>query len=69
VENRFDRVERLLAISVIQNMKGASQQEKAVQLSVAGFSNIEIADLLQTSAQVVAQHLYASRKTRAHKKR
>ncbi len=69
MENRLDRVERLLAISLIQNMKGASQQEKAVQLSVAGFSNIEIADLLQTSPQVVAQHLYASRKTKGGKKR
>lgn len=57
-----DRTERLLAILLLESMKGASQREKAVRLSLAGFSNVEIADLLQTSAQVVAQHLYASRK-------
>jgi DNA-binding CsgD family transcriptional regulator len=57
-----DRAERLLAILLLESMKGASQREKAVRLSLAGFTNVEIADLLQTSAQVVAQHLYASRK-------
>ncbi len=57
-----DRTERLLAILLLESMKGANQREKAVRLSIAGFSNVEIADLLQTSAQVVAQHLYASRK-------
>ncbi len=57
-----DRTERLLAILVLESMKGASQREKAVRLSLAGFSNVEIADLLQTSAQVVAQHLYTSRR-------
>lgn len=58
-----DRTERLLAILLLQSMKGASQREKALQLSLAGFSNVEIADLLQTSAQVVSQHLYESRKS------
>ena len=43
-------------------MKGATQAEKAVQLSVAGFTAVEIADLLQTSAAVIHQHLYAMRK-------
>jgi DNA-binding NarL/FixJ family response regulator len=57
-----DRTQRLLAILLLEAMKGASQKEKAVRLSLAGFSNVEIADLLQTSAQVVAQHLYESRK-------
>ncbi len=57
-----DRAERLLAIILLESMKGASQREKAVRLSLAGFTNVEIANLLQTSAQVVAQHLYSSRK-------
>lgn len=57
-----DRTERLLAILLLESMRGASQREKAVRLSLAGFSNVEIADLLQTSAQVIAQHLYESRK-------
>ena len=59
---RQDRTERLLAILLLESMRGASQREKAVRLSLAGFSNVEIADLLQTSAQIVAQHLYASPK-------
>ncbi len=57
-----DRTERLLAILLVESMKGASQKEKAARLSLAGFSNVEIADLLQTSAQVVAQNLYTSRR-------
>ncbi len=57
-----DRIEKLLAALLLHEMKGAPQREKAVQLSVAGFSNVEIADLLQTSAAVVAQYLYEVRK-------
>jgi DNA-binding CsgD family transcriptional regulator len=65
----MDRIERLLGLLLVQNMKGASQQERAAQLSVAGFTNIEIADLLGTSAQVVASHLYAARKSKGAKRR
>lgn len=65
MENTFERVERLLALLLIQNMKGATKQEKAIQLNLAGFSNVEIADILQTSGQVVAQLLYVSRRARA----
>lgn len=57
-----DRVERIMALMLLHAMKGASQQEKSVQLSLAGFSNYEIADLLQTTAAVVAQSLYTARK-------
>jgi DNA-directed RNA polymerase specialized sigma24 family protein len=57
-----ERVEKLLAALLLQNMKGVPQREKAVQLSLAGFSNVEIADLLDTSAGVVAQYLYEVRK-------
>ena len=56
------RAERILAILLLETMKGANQREKAVRLSLAGFSNVEIADLLQTSAQTVAQHLYETRR-------
>jgi len=56
------RTERLLALILLQNLKGSSQQTKVVELSVAGFSNFEIADLLQTSGAVVAQSLYEARK-------
>jgi hypothetical protein len=68
MELQIGRVERLLGLLLIQNMKGGSQGEKAVQLSLAGFTNIEIADLLRTSAQVVAQHLYSARKSKGAKK-
>jgi len=57
----MERVERLLALLLIQQIKG-SQGEKAMQLSVAGFSNTEIADLLQTTGAVVSQVLYKARK-------
>jgi len=57
-----DRLERVLALLLVHSMKGASQQEKIVQLSVAGFTNYEIADLLQTTTGVVAQSLYTARR-------
>ena len=69
MEKGFERVERILAILLLNNMKGASQREKAVVLNLAGFSNIEIADVLQTNSKVVSQHLYTSRKTGRSKKR
>jgi hypothetical protein len=65
VDNSFERVEKLLALLLIQNMKG--QQEKATHLSIAGFSNVEIANILQTSSGVIAQLLYTSRKAKGKK--
>jgi predicted transcriptional regulator len=55
-------MERLLALILLHSLKGSSQQDKIAQLSVAGFSNLEIANLLQTTAAVVAQSLYAARR-------
>jgi hypothetical protein len=66
MENTLERVEKLLALLLIQDMKG--QQEKATQLSIAGFSNLEIADVLQTSSGVIAQLLYMSKKAKRKKK-
>jgi len=63
-----DRIERLLAISVIQGMKGATQADKALQLSLAGFTNVEIGNLLQTTQAVISQYLYAARKKKKKKK-
>jgi len=68
MHNAQDRTERLLATMLLELMKGASQKEKALRLSLSGFTNVEIADLLQTSAQVVAQNLYTSRKRTRRKK-
>ncbi len=69
MESPLDRTERLLAVLLLQTMRGASQKEKSLQLSLAGFTNVEIADLLQTSSQVIAQHLYEARKTSRRKKK
>lgn len=56
------RTERMMALLLLQGMKGATQAEKAVQLSIAGFTAVEIADLLQTTTAVIHQHLYSMRK-------
>lgn len=64
-----ERIEKLLALLLLNSLKGASIREKASQLSSAGFSNIEIADLLRTSAQVVTQSLYEARKKKPRKKK
>jgi DNA-directed RNA polymerase specialized sigma24 family protein len=58
-----DRSERILALLLLNTLKEASQQTKVVQLSLAGFSNFEIADLLQTTSAVVATSLYTAKKT------
>lgn len=57
-----DRTERLLALVLLQHLKGVSQREKVLQLNLAGFSNTEIADLLQTTSAVVSQSLYTARR-------
>ena len=63
-----ERLERLLALLLLAQLKGASQREKIIQLSLAGFSNVEIADLLQTTAAVVYQRLYEAKKGGEKKK-
>lgn len=57
-----DRIERLLALLVLQNMKAANMATKAKELSMAGFTNVEIANLLETTPAVVSQSLYTARK-------
>jgi predicted transcriptional regulator len=64
----IDRIERLVAILVVHSMKGATQAEKALQLSLAGFTNVEIANLLETTQGVIAQYLYTGRKKKKKKK-
>jgi DNA-directed RNA polymerase specialized sigma24 family protein len=60
MEETPDRVERLLALLLVREVK--TQREKIVQLNVAGFTNTEVADLLQTTSAVVNSELYAARK-------
>lgn len=68
MDNPDDRTERLLALILLNQMKGASQREKAIQLNLAGFSNVEIANLLETKTPVIAQVLYEARKGKSTKK-
>jgi DNA-directed RNA polymerase specialized sigma24 family protein len=59
-----DRIERLLALILLNQMKGASQKDKVLALNLAGFSNIEIADILEITADKVAKSLYQARQPR-----
>ena len=56
------RAEHLLALILLQQMKASPQRDKVLHLSLAGFTNTEIADLLQTTSAVVAQSLYEARR-------
>lgn len=62
MENRFERIEKLLALLLLENLKSKTQAEKMLRLSLAGFTNIEIADLLDTSAAVVSVRLSEARR-------
>ena len=64
MENRFDRIEKLLALILLELMRGANQTVKIRRLNLAGFTNAEIADFLETKATVVAVRLSESRKKR-----
>jgi DNA-binding CsgD family transcriptional regulator len=64
-----DRAEKLLALILLQLMKGASQREKVAQLSLSGLSNLEIADLLGTSSGVVATYVSAARRGKTRRKK
>jgi len=64
-----DRTEKLLALLILHAMKGQPQREKAHVLNLAGLSNVEIADLLDTTTQTVAQHLYEHRKRKPSSRR
>jgi DNA-directed RNA polymerase specialized sigma24 family protein len=57
-----ERTEKLLALILLNQLKGVSQRDKIQQLNLAGFSNVEIADIIQTTTAVVSQALYETRK-------
>ena len=64
MEYSTDRTEKLLALLLLKDIE--EQKEKIRTLNLAGFSNVEIADLLQTSSPIVAQSLYEVRKHARH---
>ena len=58
--------DRIAAFVMLDGMpKDATQAQKTLRLSLIGFSNPEIASMLQTSSAVVATNLYAERKKAA----
>ncbi len=57
-----DRMERLLVMILLQQMKETPQAKKIYQLNLAGLSNIEIANVLETTPQVVSQTIYEMRR-------
>ncbi len=61
------RQERLLVALLLQSMKGTPLKEKVKVLSMAGFSNIEIANLLEIPAHNVSQYIYDARKSKPRK--
>jgi DNA-directed RNA polymerase specialized sigma24 family protein len=68
-KGEVERTERLLALLLLQGMKSAPQREKVLQLNLAGFSNVEIADLLGITGAGVSQALYEARKPTRRKPR
>lgn len=64
-KNNVERIEKLLALILLNQISGKNQKEKAITLNLGGFSNTEIADLLQVkSSQVIANYLYTSKKSK-----
>lgn len=63
-----DRTERLLVMILLQHIKEAPQAKKIYQLNLAGLSNIEIANVLETTPQVVSQTIYEMRRGGRKKK-
>lgn len=55
-----DRIAAFVMLDAMPN--GTTQAQRCVRLSIIGFSNTEIANLLQTSSAVVASNLYQERK-------
>ena len=65
MNNQGERIETLLALILARSYKGEPVVEAASALSIAGFTNVEIADLLKTSPQTITQLLYEKRKKKA----
>jgi len=57
-----DRVEKILTMLLLEQLGTAPQSRKIEVLLRAGFKNAEIATLLGTTAAVVAQTAYSSKK-------
>lgn len=60
--------DRIAAFAMLDVMKDATQAEKAVRLSLVGFTAADIAAMLQTTTAVVYQSLYEARKRAGDKR-
>lgn len=63
--SEMTRSERLLALLVLQALAPLTLKEKAVRLSSVGLSNTEVAEMLGTTPQNVAQSLYEARRSKS----
>ncbi len=54
--------DRIAAFAMLDGMGNASQAQKCLRLALIGFTNAEIAEMLQTTPAVVGQNLYTERK-------
>lgn len=59
--------DRIAAFVMLDGMEGKTQAEKTMRLRLVGFSNGEIASMLQTTPAVVASNIYAEKKKAAKK--
>lgn len=64
MENSFERIERLLALILLESNAEKKTENKVKLLNVAGFTNIEVAELLNIKPQVVANYLFKAKKLR-----
>ena len=64
METVTERTERLLALILLENIKDKKTEEKVKQLNIAGFTNVEVAELLNIKPQVVANYLFKSKKSK-----
>lgn len=64
-----DRIERILILLLLNEMKGATQREKVSQLNLAGLTNSEIAEYLRTSPQLVANYVWEARRRKKSPKK
>jgi DNA-directed RNA polymerase specialized sigma24 family protein len=55
--------DRLAAFTMLDAMAEATQVQKTLRMKLVGFTNQEIALMLQTSPAVVSQNLYLARKS------
>lgn len=65
----IERVEKLLAFQLMHDMQDASQAEKMKILSMVGFGNAEIAEILGTTSGTVAVQLSRDRAEKKKKKK